>query len=118
MLESSTIIPIMYIIITCICYTLFRRMGKEYYDELDNVLNEMIPHTECVWEDDETLLNDKDDVRMTNLDWLRTMNAEELARWITNWTTKEQYRYTHSEHALIDWLKEENHYEISYKCTP
>ena len=47
---------------------------------------------------------------MTNLDWLRSMSAEELARWITNWTTKEQYRYTHSERALIDWLKE-NHYE-------
>lgn len=117
MLKLRIITLIICVIITCICCIL-RRMGRKYYDEIDNVLNEMIPHTECVWEDDETLLNDKDDVRMTNLDWLRTMNAEELARWITSWTTKEQYRYTHSERALIDWLKEENHYEISYKCTP
>ena len=100
----SVSVLIMCIVITCICCML-RRMGRKYYDEIDNVLNEMIPHTEYVWEDDEILLNNKDDVGMTNLDWLRTMNAEELARWITNWTTKEQYRYTHSERALIDWLK-------------
>lgn len=109
MTEADAIILIMCAVSTCI-WCMLRRMGRKYYDEIDNVLNEMIPHTECVWEDDETLLNDKDNVRMTNLDWLRTMNAEELARWITNWTTKEQYRYTHSERALVDWLKE-NYYE-------
>lgn len=41
---------IMCIVITCICCML-RRMGRKYYDEIDNVFNEMIPHTECVEED-------------------------------------------------------------------
>jgi hypothetical protein len=30
---------------------MLRRMGRKYYDEIDNVFNEMIPHTECVEED-------------------------------------------------------------------
>lgn len=52
MTESDAIILIMCAVSTCI-WCMLRRMGRKYYDEIDNVFNEMIPHTECVWEDEE-----------------------------------------------------------------
>lgn len=51
MLEPYAIILIMCAISTCICCIL-RRIGRKYYDEIDSVLNEMIPHTECIKEDE------------------------------------------------------------------
>lgn len=52
MTELSVGVLIICVVSTCICCIL-RRMGRKYYDEIDNVFNEMIPHTECIKEDEE-----------------------------------------------------------------
>ena len=45
---------------------------------------------------------------MTNHEWLKTLNAEELVDWIYDeWLDHLQYMYSHSRLGLIDWLSHE-----------
>lgn len=45
---------------------------------------------------------------MTNLDYLRTLSAEELAEWFYGkWLDHIQYRWSSSQGGLVIWLKEE-----------
>ena len=45
---------------------------------------------------------------MTNLEWIRTLSAEELADWFYNqWLHRLQYRWSSSEGGLVVWLNEQ-----------
>lgn len=52
---------------------------------------------------------------MTNIEWLRTLDVEQLSKWITEWAVKYQYKYTLSEQALTNWLKEERYNSTNVK---
>ena len=52
---------------------------------------------------------------MTNIEWLRTLDVEQLSKWITEWAVKYQYKYTLSERALTNWLKEERYNSTNVK---
>ena len=44
---------------------------------------------------------------MTNLEWLKTLSAEELADWFYDeWLHHLQYRWSSSRGGLIIWLKD------------
>ena len=44
---------------------------------------------------------------MTNLEWIRTLSAEELADWVYDeWLPRLQYRWSSSRGGLIIWLKD------------
>lgn len=43
----------------------------------------------------------------TNLDWVRSLSAEELASWIYSECLAIGKKYTHSEKGIAEWLKEE-----------
>jgi hypothetical protein len=45
---------------------------------------------------------------MTNLDWIRTLNAKELADWFYDeWIDRMQYKWSSSRGGLEHWLTEE-----------
>jgi hypothetical protein len=44
---------------------------------------------------------------MTNLEWIKTLSAEELADWFYDeWLSRLQYRWSSSRGGLIIWLKD------------
>ena len=44
---------------------------------------------------------------MTNLEWIKTLSAEELADWFYDeWLRRLQYRWSSSRGGLIIWLKD------------
>ena len=57
---------------------------------------------------------------MTNLEWIKTLSAEELADWFYDeWLPRLQYRWSSSRGGLIIWLKDckaENYSEKPNNC--
>ena len=53
---------------------------------------------------------------MTNLEWVRTLNVEQLVSWYYDFWQKEQYKYNHSRNALTWWLQQERQEQDSNKC--
>ena len=57
---------------------------------------------------------------MTNLEWLKTLSAEEIADWVYDeWLHHLQYRWSSSRGGLIIWLKDrktENCSEKTNNC--
>ena len=44
---------------------------------------------------------------MTNLEWLKTLSAEELADWFyAEWLENMQYTWSSSQGGLVYWLKQ------------
>ena len=45
---------------------------------------------------------------MTNLEWIRTLSAEEFTEWLyVDWIDRLQYLWTSSKDGLIIWLNME-----------
>lgn len=45
---------------------------------------------------------------MTNLEWIRTLSAEDLSQWFYGeWLARLQYRWSSSQGGLVIWLKEQ-----------
>ncbi len=44
---------------------------------------------------------------MTNIEWVRTLNIEQLVSWYYDFWWKEQNKYNHSRNALTWWLQQE-----------
>ena len=58
----------------------------------------------------------KTEPMMTNLEWLKTLSAEELADWLYDeWLHHLQYRWSSSRGGLIIWLKD--HKTKSQTCS-
>lgn len=53
---------------------------------------------------------------MTNLNWIKTLNAEQLAFWIVNVAPNIGRRYNDSESGLMFWL-EQKHRENSWETS-
>ena len=43
---------------------------------------------------------------MSNLDWIRTLSAEELVEWINTGRVSIRRQYTDSDVGLIQWLND------------
>lgn len=45
---------------------------------------------------------------MTNLEWIRTLSAEELSQWFYDkWLARLQHMWSSSQGGLVIWLKEQ-----------
>ena len=54
---------------------------------------------------------------MTNLDYIRTLSAEELAEWFYGeWLHHMQYRWSSSQGGMVIWLNEQRAEQTEPKC--
>lgn len=69
------------------------QVDEKISDILDNIIAEI-------------LNSNSSSSTKTNLEYLRTLSAEELADWLYNsWLSKQAKCYTNSHNGLIEWLR-------------
>ena len=77
--------------------------AKVFLDNLKICINEHPVVADWLVE----IANRKTEPMMTNLEWLKTLSAEELADWLYDeWLHHLQYRWSSSRGGLIIWLKD------------